>query len=260
MVRTYIRGIQGPADAKHIKIATDSKHLAVHTGPESPNNALRADRLGFDSVASQRAIYEHFLPPFRAAAEAGTSSFMCSYNAINGVPACANSWLLTSIARDFWNRSDMTIQSDCGTLQYMTERHHFTQSSAEAAADFFRAGGNTVCGGVGTSAAIESGLLAEAVLTERVTEALVPMFRLGAFDSPSDVEWKDLSKYVSAAAPFASSFEASKKRLHRTSQGWGGRSTRRLHARQLRRASSCLRIATSCSHSSRPTTSARPSL
>ena len=91
MVRTYIRGIQGPADAKHIKIATDSKHLAVHTGPESPNNAAHENRLGFDSVVSQRAIYEHFLPPFRAAAEAGTSSFMCSYSAINGVPSCANS-------------------------------------------------------------------------------------------------------------------------------------------------------------------------
>ena len=78
MVRTYIRGIQGPPDAKYLKIATDSKHLAVHTGPESPNNARRENRLGFDSVVSQRAIYEHFLPPFRAAAEAGTSSFMCS--------------------------------------------------------------------------------------------------------------------------------------------------------------------------------------
>jgi hypothetical protein len=89
----------------------------------------------------------------------------------------------------------MTIQSDCGTLTYMTDNHHFTKSSAEAAADFFNAGGNTVCGGAGTSAALHSGLLAEAVLTERVTEALVPMFRLGAFDSPSDVEWKDRSKY-----------------------------------------------------------------
>eukprot|EP01051_Picozoa_sp_SAG22_P013406 SAG22_NODE_1498_length_4288_cov_3.110289_3_plen_86_part_00 len=52
-----------------------------------------------------------------------------------------NRWLLTSMARDFWNRSDMTIQSDCGTLQYMTANHHFTESSAEAAADFFNAGG-----------------------------------------------------------------------------------------------------------------------
>ena len=82
MVRTYIRGIQGPVDAKHLKIATDSKHFAVHTGPESTNNARRINRLGFDAVVSQRAIYEHFLPPFRAAAKAGTSSFMCSYNAI----------------------------------------------------------------------------------------------------------------------------------------------------------------------------------
>eukprot|EP01051_Picozoa_sp_SAG22_P013407 SAG22_NODE_1498_length_4288_cov_3.110289_4_plen_81_part_00 len=54
--------------------------------------------------------------------------------------------------------------------------------------------GNTVCGGAGTSAALQSGLLAEAVLTERVVEALVPMFRLGAFDAPADVEWKDRSK------------------------------------------------------------------
>lgn len=89
----------------------------------------------------------------------------------------------------------MTIQSDCGTLNYMTNNHHFTESAAEAAADFFNAGGNTICGSVGVAAAIHSDLLTEVVLTERVTEALVQMFQLGAFDSPSDVEWKDLSKY-----------------------------------------------------------------
>jgi len=43
-----------------------------------------------------------FLPQFKACVEAGSWSLMCSYNSINGVPACANKELLTNILRDEW--------------------------------------------------------------------------------------------------------------------------------------------------------------
>ena len=43
------------------------------------------------------------MPQFKACVDAGTYNLMCSFNAINGVPACANSKLLTEIARDALN-------------------------------------------------------------------------------------------------------------------------------------------------------------
>ena len=42
---------------------------------------------------------------------------MCSYFAANGVPSCANSWLLTDVLRKQWNRSDAYITTDCGVLK-----------------------------------------------------------------------------------------------------------------------------------------------
>ena len=86
IARVWIRGIQGNPAAKHMKVGTISKHFAAHTGPESPNNEQDVGRMSFDTVVSERALHSHFLAPFRAAAEAGTIGFMCSYNAINVRP------------------------------------------------------------------------------------------------------------------------------------------------------------------------------
>lgn len=62
---------------------------------------------------SYRDWLETFQPAFRACADAGVMSYMCSYNAINGVPACANRELLTDILRNTWNFNGFVV-SDCG--------------------------------------------------------------------------------------------------------------------------------------------------
>ena len=48
-------------------------------------------------------------------------------NAINGIPACGNEWLLQKVARDAWNRSDVIIQSDCGAVSNIYHQHHAVQ-------------------------------------------------------------------------------------------------------------------------------------
>ena len=67
-------------------------------------------------MVSYRDWIETFQPAFKACGEAGAMSYMCSYNAINGVPSCANRELLTDLLRENWKFNGFVV-SDCGRLR-----------------------------------------------------------------------------------------------------------------------------------------------
>ena len=61
------------------------------------------DRNHYDATISQQDLIDSYMLPFQACVEKGrVSSLMCSYNAVNGVPSCANDWLLNTVARENW--------------------------------------------------------------------------------------------------------------------------------------------------------------
>ena len=60
-------------------------------------------RHDYDAKITQQDLVDSYLLPFQACVEKGkVSGLMCSYNAINGKPSCANDWLLQTAARDAW--------------------------------------------------------------------------------------------------------------------------------------------------------------
>ena len=86
-----------------------AKHYAVHSGPEP-------ERHRFDAVPSDRDLYETYLPHFEMAVREGqVGGVMGAYNAVNGVPACASSFLLIDLLRNQWG-FDGYIVSDCGAI------------------------------------------------------------------------------------------------------------------------------------------------
>ena len=113
----------------------------MHAGPEN----IPEDRGQFDAVVGYRDWIETFQPAFKACAEAGAMSYMCSYNAINGVPSCANRELLTDILRDTW-KFDGFVVSDCGAVGNVYHRHNFARSDTEAAEFCVKAGCDWNCG------------------------------------------------------------------------------------------------------------------
>ena len=113
----------------------------MHAGPEN----IPEDRGQFDAVVGYRDWIETFQPAFKACAEAGAMSYMCSYNAINGVPACANRELLTDLLRDTW-KFDGFVVSDCGAVGNVYHRHNFARSDTEAAEFCVKAGCDWNCG------------------------------------------------------------------------------------------------------------------
>lgn len=75
------------------------------------------------------------------------SSFMCACNAVNGTPACANTYLMQTVLRKHWGWSDedQYITSDCNAVQNFYADHNWVETAASAAGKAYAAGVDTVC-------------------------------------------------------------------------------------------------------------------
>ena len=182
----YITGLQGN-DPHYLKAAAGPKHFAVHSGPEG-------ERHQWDSYVSAHDLQDTYLPAFHAAvSEAGAASVMCSYNEINGTPACANSWLLTKTLRQQWQFKGVVI-SDCGAVGDISRFHHYAEDDEHSSAAAIEAGLDAACDWVPDGQRSEYSYLFEAAQHHLVTESqidqalqrvLTVRFRLGMFD-PDD--------------------------------------------------------------------------
>ena len=80
---------------------------------------------------SLHQLWETYLPPFKAAAEAGAATFMNSFNDLNGVPATANTYLVNEILKGRWNFQGFVV-SDWGSIGEMVA-HGYVADNREAA-------------------------------------------------------------------------------------------------------------------------------
>ncbi|HZW70785.1 MAG TPA: glycoside hydrolase family 3 N-terminal domain-containing protein, partial [Hanamia sp.] len=88
-----VKGYQGSNLADTNTVMACVKHFALYGAPESGRDYNTVDM-------SRRRMFEEYLPPYKAALDAGVGSVMSSFNEINGIPATANKWLLTDLLRD----------------------------------------------------------------------------------------------------------------------------------------------------------------
>jgi beta-D-xylosidase 4 len=95
-VYALIDGLQRGEDERYLKIAADCKHYAAYD-LEGWNGTGRTQ---FNAIVTDQDLIETYLAPFETCVrDAKVASIMCSYNAVNGVPSCANKFLLQTIAR-----------------------------------------------------------------------------------------------------------------------------------------------------------------
>jgi beta-glucosidase len=183
MAVAFVRGMQG-TDPRYLRVVATPKHYAVHSGPDP----LRHQ---FDAVVDERDLRETYLPAFRAAVtEAGAQSVMCSYNRVDGAPACANRRLLGDILRDEWHFSGYVV-SDCDAVDDIRTGHKMAADNAQAAAMAVRAGDDLNCGRAFASLvdAVRGGLVAESEVDTALGRLIRAKLRLGMFDPPSRVAY-----------------------------------------------------------------------
>ena len=84
------------------------KHFALYGAAEAGRDYNTVDM-------SRIRMYEYYLPPYKAAVDAGVGSVMSSFNEIDAVPATGNKWLLTDLLRKQWGFKGFVVTDYTGT-------------------------------------------------------------------------------------------------------------------------------------------------
>ena len=128
-----VRGYQGNDFSAPDKVAATIKHFGGYGAPVAGREYNTVDM-------STQQLFNDYLPPYKAAVDAGAATVMSSFNSLNGVPNTANPYLLTQILRDEWGFGGATL-SDYQAVQEL-EEFGYASDGADAARLALTAGEN----------------------------------------------------------------------------------------------------------------------
>ncbi len=174
-----VRGIQGDDISKADNMASTAKHLAGYGAPEAGRDYASVD-------ISERTFLEVYMPPFKAAVDAGAVALMPGFHDLAGVPMTAHGAVLNDLVRDEWGFDGLMI-SDYNAITELLA-HGTVGDIAEAAAAALKAGVDIDLMGDayrrGLPEALERGLVEEADIDRAVRRVLDLKEALGLFDQP----------------------------------------------------------------------------
>ena len=181
-----VRGMQEEDTNGYPKMLAYLKHFTAYS--------TEANR-GHDTYnISARDLWETYLAQYETAfVEGRATGAMCSYNAVNGAPSCANAHLLNRVIRGRWGRRDAHICTDCGAVANLRGPPVHAPSDEAAAAFALNNGtdlemGSTVWTGH-LLRAVQRGLTTEAAVDAAWRRGYLPHFRAGRFDPLERVSW-----------------------------------------------------------------------
>jgi beta-glucosidase len=172
----FVQGVQG-SDPFYLKANATPKHFVAHSGPEEGRDSFNAKVTAHD-------LADTYLPAFHAVTTQGRSAaLMCSYNAIDGTPSCANSSLLQTRVRDLWHFNGYVV-SDCDAVGNLTEYQHYTADAAHGAAAALNAGVDLDCGNsyLALKQAFAQKLVTEETINRSLHRLLLARLHLGMMD------------------------------------------------------------------------------
>jgi len=102
-----VRGYQGDDLSKNNTILACVKHFALYGAPEAGRDYNTVDM-------SRNRMFNEYLPPYKAAIEAGAGSVMASFNEVDGIPATGNKFLLTEVLRNQWKFKGFVVTDFTG--------------------------------------------------------------------------------------------------------------------------------------------------
>jgi beta-glucosidase len=179
IARAQVLGFQGTRDGDPDRVLACAKHFAGY-------GAADGGRDYDSSYIPEEQMWNTYLPPFKAAADAGVGSFMSAYMDLNDVPATGNRWLLHDVLRDAWNYQGFVV-SDANAVHSLIT-HGFARDGQDATLKAFSAGLN-----MDMASGTYLKYLADEVKQGRITmqqidDAVLPILeakiRLGLFDHP----------------------------------------------------------------------------
>lgn len=174
-----VRGVQGDDLSDPLTLAACLKHYAAYGLPEGGRDYASVDM-------SERRLREHFLPPYKAAVEAGVATVMTSFNLYNGVPATMNKLLVDQILKKEWGFDGVVI-TDYGSIGEILQ-HGCAENVAEAARLSLEAGTDMdMCSGSyikELKGLVESGAVDVKLIDDACRKVLQLKYDLGLFEDP----------------------------------------------------------------------------
>jgi beta-glucosidase len=126
-----LEGFQGDDLQENGKIAACAKHFAGYGAAESGRDYCTTN-------IPENELRNVYLPPFKAAAEAGVATFMSAFSDLNGIPASGNKWLMTDVLREEWDYRGFVVSDWESVVQLTT--HGFSKDNKDAAYEAANAG------------------------------------------------------------------------------------------------------------------------
>ena len=179
MARAYILGYQGDNLANSDSVAASVKHFAAYGAAEAGREYNTTDM-------SLSRLEQDYLPPYKAAVEAGAATVMSAFNSLNGVPSTANPFLIHDVLHNAWGFNGFVVSDYTAVMEL--RNHGIALNAADAAREAFLAGVDvdmmshyydTELPGL-----IRSGKISMAAVDDAVRRVLRVKFALGLFEHP----------------------------------------------------------------------------
>lgn len=178
IARAMVKGYQGDDLRKDNTLIACVKHFALYGAAEGGRDYNTVDM-------SKVRMYNDYLPPYKAAVDAGVGTVMSSFNVIDGVPATGNRWLLTDLLRKQWGFKGMVV-SDYTSVNEMIA--HGVGDLQTVSAQSLHAGLDMDMVGEGFLTTLKKSLKEGKVTIKEIDAAcrriLEMKYRLGLFENP----------------------------------------------------------------------------
>lgn len=174
-----VKGFQGNGLGNIDAVMACAKHFAAYGAAVGGRDYNSVDM-------SLRQLHEVYLPPFKAAANAGAATFMNSFNDLNGIPATGNAYLQRDLLKGQWKFKGFVV-SDWGSVGEMIN-HGFSKDNKEAAMQATNAGSDMDMESRSyiqhLVQLVKEGKVKMNVIDDAVKRILKKKFEMGLFDDP----------------------------------------------------------------------------
>lgn len=178
IAEAMVHGYQGDNLAADNTLMACVKHFALYGAAEAGRDYNTTDM-------SLHRMYNEYLPPYKAAIDAGAGSVMTSFNDINGVPATANKWLMTDVLRNQWGFKGFVV-TDYTAVNELID--HGLGDLQEVSARSLKAGVEMDMVGEGflttLKKSVNEGKVSESDIDRACRLVLEAKYKLGLFEDP----------------------------------------------------------------------------
>lgn len=178
IAKAMVKGYQGTDLTKNTTIMACVKHFALYGASEAGRDYNTVDM-------SRIAMYNDYLPPYKAAVDVGVGSVMTSFNEVDGIPATGNKWLLTDLLRKDWGFEGFLVTDYTGINEMvdhgMGDLQTVSAMALNAGIDMDMVGEGLL---TTIKASLDEGKVSMATIDNAVKRILTAKYQLGLFDDP----------------------------------------------------------------------------